>query len=113
MYSVGVRNVHHEGHEHATELSLQTIGVSLLAHRTEHAKSISNKHICASPTNSGRAPGNHDIFAVRHRISPIDDHCSRTGKSCADSIHLPVCCAVVCSLPHANDHSTPNALGGV
>jgi hypothetical protein len=37
MYSVGVRNVHHEGHEAVTELSLQTIGVSLLAHRTELA----------------------------------------------------------------------------
>jgi hypothetical protein len=33
MYSVCVRNVHHEGHEAVTELSLQTIGVSLLAYR--------------------------------------------------------------------------------
>src|SRR4029077_5608741 len=40
MYSVGVRNVHHERHEAVTELSLQTIGVGLLAYRTEHAKSL-------------------------------------------------------------------------
>src|ERR1700683_990473 len=40
MYSVGVRNVHHERHEAVTELFLQTIGVSLLANRTEHAKSL-------------------------------------------------------------------------
>ena len=40
MYSVGIRNVHHERHEAVTELSLQTIGVSLLAYRTEHAKSL-------------------------------------------------------------------------
>jgi hypothetical protein len=31
MYSVGVRNVHHERDETIAELSLQTIGVSLLA----------------------------------------------------------------------------------
>src|SRR5271154_5398382 len=40
MYGVGVRNVHHERHEAFTELFLQTIGVGLLAHRTEHAKSV-------------------------------------------------------------------------
>src|SRR6202030_1505660 len=40
MYCVGVRNVHHERHEAVTELSLQTIGVSLLAYRTEDAKSL-------------------------------------------------------------------------
>jgi hypothetical protein len=40
--SVGVRNVHHERHEAATELSLQTIGVRLVAYRTEHAKSLWN-----------------------------------------------------------------------
>src|SRR5580658_6654489 len=40
MYSVCVRNVHHERHEAVTELSLQTIGVSLLAYRTEHTKSF-------------------------------------------------------------------------
>ena len=40
MYSVGVRNVHHERHQAFTELSLHTIGVSLLAYRTEHAKSL-------------------------------------------------------------------------
>jgi hypothetical protein len=40
MYSVGVRDVHSERHEPVTELSLQTIGVSLLADRTEHAKSL-------------------------------------------------------------------------
>jgi hypothetical protein len=40
MYSLGVRKVHHERHEAVTELSLQTIGVSLLAYRTEHAKSL-------------------------------------------------------------------------
>src|ERR1700689_5200406 len=40
MYSVGVRNVHQERHEAVAELSLQTIGVSLLAYRTEHAKSL-------------------------------------------------------------------------
>ena len=40
MYSVGVRYVHHERHEAFTELGLQTIGVSLLAYRTEHAKSL-------------------------------------------------------------------------
>src|ERR1035438_3108303 len=26
--------------------------------------------LCGSPTNSGGDPGDHDIFAVRHRISP-------------------------------------------
>ena len=31
MHSVGVRDVHHERHEAVTELSLQTIGVCLLA----------------------------------------------------------------------------------
>src|SRR5580704_4711898 len=40
MYSVGVRNVHDERHEAVTDLSLQTIGVRLLAYRTEHAKSL-------------------------------------------------------------------------
>src|ERR1700733_1834337 len=35
------------------------------------------------------------------------------GKSRPDSIHLPVCCEVVCSLPHANDLSTPMPLAGV
>jgi hypothetical protein len=70
MDSVGVRNVHHERHEEITELFLQAIGVSLLAYRTEHAKSLGNKHLCGSPTNSGGDPGDHDISAVRHRISP-------------------------------------------
>ena len=40
MYSVCVRYVHYERHEAVTELSLQTIGVSLLAYRTEHAKAL-------------------------------------------------------------------------
>jgi hypothetical protein len=40
MDGVGVRNVHQERHETVPELSLQTIGVSLLADRTEHAKSF-------------------------------------------------------------------------
>src|SRR6202044_1303752 len=60
MYRVGVRNVHQERHEAVTELFLQTIGVSLLAYRAEHAKSLRNKHLCGSPTNSGRDPGDHD-----------------------------------------------------
>jgi hypothetical protein len=34
-YSVGVRNVHHEENEAVAEFSLQTIGVSLLAYRTQ------------------------------------------------------------------------------
>src|SRR5580704_1159387 len=70
MYSVGVRNVHYERHETVTEIFLQTIGVSLLAYGTEHANSLRNKHLCGSPTNSGGNPGDHDIFAVRQRISP-------------------------------------------
>jgi len=40
MYSFCIRNVHHERDEAAPELFLQTIGVSLLAYRTEHAKSL-------------------------------------------------------------------------
>ena len=40
MDSVGVRNVHQERHETVTELSLQTIGIGVLAYRTEHAKSL-------------------------------------------------------------------------
>jgi hypothetical protein len=40
MYSVGVTNVHQERHEAVTELSLQAIGVCLLAHRAEHPKSL-------------------------------------------------------------------------
>jgi hypothetical protein len=40
MYGVGVRSVHHERHEAFSELSLQTFGVSLLAHGTEHPKSL-------------------------------------------------------------------------
>jgi hypothetical protein len=40
MYSVGVRNVHCERHETVPEIFLQTIGVSLLAYGTEHAKSL-------------------------------------------------------------------------
>jgi hypothetical protein len=43
MYGVGVRNVHHERHEAVTEISLQMIGVSLLAYRTEHAKSLETR----------------------------------------------------------------------
>jgi hypothetical protein len=70
MYSVGVGNVHHERHEAVTELALLTIGVSLLAYRTEHAKFLRNKHLCGFPADSGRDPGDHDIFAVRLRISP-------------------------------------------
>ena len=35
MYSVGVRSVHHERNEAVAECSLQTIGVSLLAYRTQ------------------------------------------------------------------------------
>jgi hypothetical protein len=73
MYSVGVGNVHHERHEAFTELGLQTIGVSLLAYRTEHAKSLRNKHLCGSPANSGGDPGDYDIFAVWHRRFPQDD----------------------------------------
>src|ERR1700683_2607317 len=69
MYGVGVRNVHHERHESVAELSLQAIGVSLLAYGTEHAKSLRNKHLCGSPTNTGGDSGDNDIFAVRHRIS--------------------------------------------
>src|ERR1700676_2408885 len=40
MYRVGVRDVHQERHEAVAELFFQTIGVSLLAYRTEHAKSL-------------------------------------------------------------------------
>jgi hypothetical protein len=40
MYSVGVRYVHDERHEAVAELSLQAIGVCLLAHRAEHPKSL-------------------------------------------------------------------------
>jgi hypothetical protein len=40
MYSVGVGNVHNQWHKAVTELSLQTIGVSLLADGAEHAKSF-------------------------------------------------------------------------
>ena len=40
MDRVGVRNVHQERHEAVPELSLQTIGVSLLPHGTEHPKSL-------------------------------------------------------------------------
>src|SRR5580704_8602849 len=70
MDSIGVRNVHHERHKAVPELSLQTIGVSWLAYRTEDAKSLCNKHLCGSPTNSGGNSGDHDISAVPHRITP-------------------------------------------
>jgi len=56
MYSVGIGNVHQERHETITELFLQTIGVSLFAYRTEHAKSLRNKHLCGSPADSGGDP---------------------------------------------------------
>ena len=40
MYGAGVCNVHHERHEAVTEFFLQEIGISLLADRTEHTKSL-------------------------------------------------------------------------
>jgi hypothetical protein len=74
MDRVCIRNVHHQRHKTVPELALQTIGVGLLADRTKHAKSLRNKNLSGSPSNSTGHPSDYDIFAVRHRISP--ENCS-------------------------------------
>src|ERR1700678_102068 len=107
MYSGGVGNVHHERHEALTELCLQTIGVSLLAYRTEHAKSLRSKHLCGSPTNSGGDPGDHNIFAVRHSISPkmITVHLQR-GHCTLSLLKLSRCIVFLMPYPSKTDRQT-------
>jgi hypothetical protein len=50
------------------ELPVQTVGVSLLAHGSENAKSLRDEHLRGSPAYAGGDPGDHDLFAVRHLL---------------------------------------------